>query len=237
MRRKILLLMVTVGCIMLITACGNKENENTVNEIEKESIETTNPVAEKDEQQTETAVIQTEEELPETVQPNEEVIGDVDVSANELTMADMLEQELGMDIPVYVAEEGSEIAYKDKYFMVLFPSSMYVTEVADNGVRAKLETIDIVISTTVSFAEAPTNVNESRMQTMETIGNYVVVYSPGRNDEYGTQKSYDLYNTTDGTLISMTLTINKVDGYVDYANNLVAEYIPAFEEILLSNLQ
>lgn len=236
MKRKTLL--IAVICCAIMTACENKETENTTNAVAVENNATANSTVEKEEQPTETVAVQTEEVVPETVQPNtEEVIGDIDISADGLTMADMTEQVLGLDIPVYVAEDGSNIAYDGKNFVLLFPSPMYITEYTDNGVRAQTEAIDFVLSVNTNFSDAPDSVNESRNEVKEVAGNYVIISRFVRDTDNAFQKTYNIYNTEDGTSIQMTLTINKENAYLEYDNSLIEEFIPAFEKTIKSNLQ
>lgn len=229
--KKVTLFTIMVLCLAL-TACGTKEDEErqTPREVQNE-VATNNSVPE----ETPEEVL---EELTEEIENSvEEVIGDVDVAANELTMDDMTEQIIGLDIPVWTGEEGSEVAYEGKDFKVLFPNPMYITETHDNGVRANLETIDFVLSINTSFADVPTTVNTNRNQTMENIGNYTVVHSPGRDDKYGVQKSYHIYDTTNGTLTIVSIVINKKSEYQEYGDAFAEEFMPVFEEMLLSNLQ
>lgn len=228
MKKNVLLvvLMITIATIMV--GCGNKNTEKTTenNEVvESVTTETTQEVEETTEE-------------PITEEPvEEEVIGDVDIAADGLTMADMTEQVIGLDIPVYVAEDGSNVAYDGKNFTLLFPSPMYVTEYTDTGVRAQTEAVDFVLSVMSNFSDAPESVNETRNEVKEVIGNYVIVSRLAKNTDNAFIKTYNIYNTVDGTSIQMTLTINKEDEYLDYDNTLIKQYIPAFENSIKNNLQ
>ena len=218
--------MITIATIMV--GCGNKNTEKTTenNEVvESVTTETTQEVEEK-----------TEESISE--EPvEEEVIGDVDIAADGLTMADMTEQVIGLDIPVYVAEDGANIAYDGKNFTLIFPSPMYISEYTDTGVRAQTEAIDFVLSVQSNFSDAPESVNESRNEVKEIIGDYVVVSRLAKNTDNAFIKTYNIYNPEEGTSIQITLTINKEDEYLDYDNTLIKEYIPAFENSIKNNLQ
>lgn len=86
---------------------------------------------------------------------------------------------------------------------------MYVTEYTDTGVRAQTEAIDFVLSVMSNFSDAPESVNESRNEVKEVIGNYVIVSRLAKNTDNAFLKTYNIYNTEDGTSIQMTLTINK----------------------------
>lgn len=237
MKRKTLLL-ITVICCAVMTACGDKKTETTTNEVVAESAETVKPTVEETEEPKAESVEPTEDFMPtEEMTDTEEVIEDVDVSAEQLTMADMTEQVIGLDIPVYVAEEGADIAYKGKDFKLLFPSPMYITEYTDTGVRAQTEAIDFVLSITSNFSDAPETANTERNEVKEDIGSYAIVSRLAKDTDNALMKTYDIYNAEDGTSIQILLTINKEDAYLDYANSLIKEFIPALEETIRSNLQ
>lgn len=239
MKRRILIF-IAVVCCTAMTACGNKEKETekTTNNVVAESTEAVEPTVEKTEEPKTESVETTKEAMSaEEVTDTEEVIGDVDVSAEQLTMADMTEQVIGLDIPVYVAESGSDIAYSEKNLVLLFPSPMYITEYSDNGVRAKTEAIDFVLTVKTNFSDAPETVNADRNEVKEIIGNYAIVLRLVKDTDNAFQKTYHIYNAEEGTSIQMALTINKEKAYLEYDNSLIEEFIPAFEETLKNTLQ
>lgn len=227
MKKNVLLvvLMITIATIMV--GCGNKNTEKTTenNEVvESVTTETTQEVEETTEE-------------PITEEPvEEEVIGDVDIAADGLTMADITEQVIGLDIPM-VTNEGTDKETFDN-FTVIFPSPMFITEYSDNGARANLESIDFIITAVLTKSEPSNNIRESMGETQEYIGeNYVLEKKAGRNNKYGYQVSYDIINTTNNNRLMITLTINKVAEYQEYGNQLVDEFSVAFEESIRKNLQ
>lgn len=230
MKRKILFLITTICCIATLTACGKEEVPNTDNDAVVESteiIETTEDVQEPTVEET------TEQE--ESVDVEEEIVGDVDIVAGELTMDDMQELVVGLDIPVNVVDEGSEESFKN--FTLLFPSSAYITDYTNSGLRANLESIDFNIKTTAQTDTPSNNIREDIGETQETIGKYVLETSPGANDKYGYQITYFICDTSNDTVLRITLTINKKSDYQEYCDALVEEFAPAFEETLRNNLQ
>lgn len=240
MKRKITIMICVICCLGLV-ACGEKEEQNN-DVVEKEVAAVEDKPAEDNTEADKEN--ESESSLPEVEASDEviseatgEVIGDIDIPADGLTMEGMSEQVIGLDIPVYVAEDGSNVGYDGKNFTLLFPSPMYVTEYTDTGVRAQTEAVDFVLSVMSNFSDAPESVNETRNEVKEVIGNYVIVSRLAKNTDNAFIKTYNIYNTVDGTSIQMTLTINKDDEYLDYDNALIEQYIPALEESIKNNLQ
>lgn len=226
MKKNVLLvvLMITIATIMV--GCGNKNTEKTTenNEVvESVTTETTQEVEETTEE-------------PITEEPvEEEVIGDVDIAADGLTMADMTEQVIGLDIPM-IANEGTDKETFDN-FTVIFPSPMFITGYSDNGASAKLESIDFEIQAVLTIGEPSNNIREEMGESQEYIGNYVLEKRAGRNDNYAYQMSYRIINPTNNNKLMITLTINKESEYQEYGNQLVDEFSVAFEESIRKNLQ
>lgn len=226
MKKNVLLvvLMITIATIMV--GCGNKNTEKTTenNEVvESVTTETTQEVEETTEE-------------PITEEPvEEEVIGDVDIAADGLTMADMTEQVIGLDIPM-VTNEGTDKETFDN-FTVIFPSPMFITGYSDNGASAKLESIDFEIQAVLTIGEPSNNIREEMGESQEYIGNYVLEKRAGRNDNYAYQMSYRIINPTNNNKLMITLTINKESEYQEYGNQLVDEFSVAFEESIRKNLQ
>lgn len=226
MKKNVLLvvLMITIATIMV--GCGNKNTEKTTenNEVIESTTETTQEV----EETTEETI--TEEPV------EEEVIGDVDIAPDELTMEDMTEQVIGLDIPMVTNEGTDKETFKD--FTVIFPSPMFITEYSDNGARANLESIDFIITAVLTKSEPSNNIRENMGETQEYIGeNYVLEKKAGRNNKYGYQVSYDIINITNNNRLMITVTINKIAEYQEYCDKLVDEFSVAFEESIRKNLQ
>ncbi|MDO4304520.1 MAG: hypothetical protein Q4D94_11450 [Bacillota bacterium] len=235
MKQKVLFLVTIISCAVM-TACANKEIETTT-DVVTESAETVKlTVEENEELQTES--VEPTEDTTQTAETTEfeEVIGDIDVSAEQLTMADMTEQVVGLDIPM-VANEGTDKTTFEN-FTVIFPSPMFITEYSDNGASAKLESIDFEIQAVLTTGEPSNNIRESMGETQEYIGeNYVLEKRAGRNDEYAYQMSYRIIDTTNNNKLMITLTINKEAEYQEYCNNLADEFSEAFEEAVRKNIQ
>lgn len=225
--KKILLITTMMLCLAL-TACGNKNMEETqaINDTQKEvSVEST--VTEKEIE---------EVERIEEVESTEEIIGDMDVAADGLTMADMTEQVIGLDIPMIANEGTDKETFKD--FTVIFPSPMFITGYSENGARADLEAIDFVLTAVLTVSEPSNNIRENMGETQEYIGeNYVLEKRAGRNSKYGYQMSYDIINTTNNNRLMITLTINKEAEYQEYGDKLADEFSVAFEEAVRKNLE
>ena len=225
--KKILLITTMMLCLAL-TACGNKNMEETqaINDTQKEvSVEST--VTEKEIE---------EVERIEEVESTEEIIGDMDVAADGLTMADMTEQVIGLDIPMIANEGTDKETFKD--FTVIFPSPMFITGYSENGVEVDLEAIDFVLTAVLTVSEPSNNIRENMGETQEYIGeNYVLEKTAGGNDKYGYQMSYDIINTTNNNRLMITLTINKEAEYQEYCDKLVDEFSVAFEEAVRKNLE
>lgn len=228
MKKRIAMVMCMI-CCMSLAACGSTEEQ-------KNSIPETKPVQTESVQ--ESTIVESATEATETVQETvseTEVFGDVDMAAGSLTMADMVELEIGTDIP-FITYNNQADAGNFENFKILFPGSAYITEYYDNGVRAQLEAIDFVFDAIMTITEPSNNVRPDMGESQETIGQYVVDRSAGRNNKYGYQISYNIIDSNNNALM-ITLTINKESEYQDYGDELVAEFAPKFEEVLYSNLQ
>lgn len=211
-------LLTTMMMAMVLVGCGNKNTE--ANEINNE-VEVMAPV--------EKTEIATEE--VETTE-YEEVIGDLDLTATSLTMDGMQKLVLGLDIPL---SEDSPNHLKDlceNDFEILFPSPAYITEQYSGVTKAELESIkfniDMAIDNIASYSISD--------EGAQIAGKYIVIINEVVNDKYGFTRTYDIYNTETQTTLGITLVITKVRDYQEYCDNLVEEYVPAFEEVLLNNL-
>ena len=227
MKKRIAMVMCMI-CCMSLAACGSTEEQ-------KNSIPETKPVQTESVQE---STIQESTAEAETVQETvseTEVFGDVDMAAGSLTMADMVELEIGTDIP-FMTYNNQADAGNFENFKILFPGSAYITEYYDNGVRAQSEAIDFILDANMTITEPSNNVRPDMGESQETIGQYVVDRSAGGNDKYGYQISYHIIDSNNNALM-ITLTINKKSEYQDYGDELVAEFAPKFEEVLYSNLQ
>lgn len=226
--KKRIAMVVCMICCMSLAACGSTEEQ-------KNSIPETKPVQTESVQE---STIQESTAEAETVQETvseTEVFGDVDMAAGSLTMADMVELEIGTDIP-FLTQNNQADAGNFENFKILFPGSAYITEYYDNGVRAQSEAIDFVLDAIMTITEPSNNVRPDMGESQETIGQYVVDRKAGRDNKYGYQISYHIIDPNNNALMIL-LTINKESEYQDYGDELVAEFAPKFEEVLYSNLQ
>lgn len=226
--KKRIAMVVCMICCMSLAACGSTEKQ-------KNSIPETKPVQTESVQE---STIQESTAEAETVQETvseTEVFGDVDMAAGSLTMADMVELEIGTDIP-FLTQNNQADAGNFENFKILFPGSAYITEYYDNGVRAQSEAIDFILDANMTITEPSNNVRPDMRESQETIGQYVVDRKAGRDGKYGYQISYHIIDPNNNALMIL-LTINKESEYQDYGDELVAEFAPKFEEVLYSNLQ
>lgn len=226
--KKRIAMVVCMICCMSLAACGSTEEQ-------KNSIPETKPVQTESVQE---STIQESTAEAETVQETvseTEVFGDVDMAAGSLTMADMVELEIGTDIP-FLTQNNQADAGNFENFKILFPGSAYITEYYDNGVRAQSEAIDFILDANMTITEPSNNVRPDMRESQETIGQYVVDRKAGRDGKYGYQISYHIIDLNNNALMIL-LTINKESEYQDYGDELVAEFAPKFEEVLYSNLQ
>ena len=226
--KKRIAMVVCMICCMSLAACGSTEEQ-------KDSIPETKPVQTESVQE---STIQESTAEAETVQETvseTEVFGDVDMAAGSLTMADMVELEIGTDIP-FLTQNNQADAGNFENFKILFPGSAYITEYYDNGVRAQSEAIDFILDANMTITEPSNNVRPDMRESQETIGQYVVDRKAGRDGKYGYQISYHIIDPNNNALMIL-LTINKESEYQDYGDELVAEFAPKFEEVLYSNLQ
>ena len=227
MKKMVMLLILTLG--VTFTACGNKSAE------EIKTVESTQIVEDtKDNASVEETIPENEsEEVKNT--DSEENIGDVDILADSLSMADMQELEIGLDTPVSETDPGTSSVVDG--FKVLFPGGAYITKTTDASSEVELDSIHFILSVTTRNEEAPTSAREDREETLETIGNYVVHKIVTRNSSRGVDETYRIYDTTSGNAAYIDIIITKRSDYQEYCDKLVDEYMPKFEEVLYSNLQ
>lgn len=219
--KKMVLLLTMILCLAL-TACGNKDMDETqATETTKSSVSVEETIPEK--------------ESEEVKASEEENIGDVDISADSLSMADMQELEIGLDTPV--AEIDADTSSVVEGFKVLFPGGAYITKTTNASSEVELDSIHFILSVTTEKAEAPTSAREDRDETLETIGNYVVRKIVRSNGSYGVDQTYSIYDTASGKAADIDIVITKRADYQEYCDKLVEEYMPKFEEVLYSNLQ
>lgn len=215
-------LMMIIFAMATICGCGNNNTEDT-----KNNSEVVSSVAEETERETEENNID--------VETTETVIGDVDAAPGSLTMNDMVEQVVGLDIPMIENEGTDKDSFKN--FSVLFPSSSFITEYHENGVSANQDCIDFEITTVLRKGEPNNNIREEKGESQQYIGNYVLETKAGRNNKYGYQMTYDIVSPSSNSVLSIMITINKNSDYQEYCDNLVEEFAPKFEESILKNIQ
>ena len=218
--KKLVTLLTIITVLMTLVGCGDTkadENKDTINEEVSVSLD------------------EDISENTEDKENNEPVIGDVDVSADSLSMADMQELEIGLDTPVSETDPGTSSVVDG--FKVLFPGGAYITKTTDASSEVELDSIHFILSVTTRNEEAPTSAREDREETLETIGNYVVHKIVTRNSSRGVDETYRIYDTTSGNAAYIDIIITKRSDYQEYCDKLVDEYMPKFEEVLYSNLQ
>ena len=228
MKRKTIAI-ISMICCMSLTACGSTEEQ-------KDSVSETTPVQTENVQ--ESTIAEPATEAAETVQEtaNEtEVFGDVDMAAGSLTMADMVELEIGTDIP-FIANSGTDQSVFEG-FTVLFPGSQYITEYYEDGVSARSEAIDFEMSVVLMKGEPNNNIREEMGESQENVGKYVLEKTKGGDTYYVYRMTYNIVDPDAGNMLNITITINKKSDYQNYCDELVAEFAPKFEEVLYSNLQ
>ncbi len=228
MKRKTIAI-ICMLCCMSLAACGSTE------ELE-ENVPETKPVQTESVQ--ESTIVESATETAETVQETvseTEVFGDVDMAAGSLTMADMVELEIGTDIP-FIANRGTDQSVFEG-FKVLFPGSQYITEYYEDGVSARSEAIDFEMSVVLMTGEPNNNIREEMGESQENVGKYVLEKKKGGDTYYVYRMTYNIVDPAAGNMLNITITINKKSDYQDYCDELVAEFAPKFEEVLYSNLQ
>lgn len=227
---KVLVLLTIMMMATTVVGCGTKNTE-----AQKNDVEVMAPV--------EKTVVPEEETTVEEVETEttEETFGDVDATAMELTMDGMAELVLGLDIPL-TEESNKQMAdfYGDEEFLILFPKPRFITEQKGGVNNAILESIKFKIDIVVDGnTKLPTSIsaNDGDRRALETIGNYTIYTIRVTDSSNRFCKSYDIYNNETGKTLSIVLTITKVRDYQDYCDNLVIDFVPAFEEVLYNNLQ
>lgn len=247
MKKMVMLLILTLG--VTFTACGNKSTEEVKKTENTQTVKDTQIVKDtqtvKDTQMAEDIKdsISVEETIPEDKPEEakntdtEEIIGDVDISADSLSMADMQELEIGLDTPFSETDPGTSSVVDG--FKVLFPGGAYITKTTAASSEVELDSIHFILSVTTRNEEAPTSAREDRGETLETIGNYTVlkIVNSDSQNSYGVDQMYHIYDINSGNAAYITIVINKKSDYQEYCDKLVDEYMPKFEEVLYSNLQ
>ena len=239
MKKMVMLLILTLG--VTFTACGNKSTEEVKKTENTQIVKDTQTV--KDTQMSEDTKdsVSMEETMPEDKPEEvkntdtEEIIGDVDISADSLSMADMQELEIGLDTPFSETDPGTSSVVDG--FKVLFPGGAYITKTTAASSEVELDSIHFILSVTTRNEEAPTSAREDRGETLETIGNYVVHKIVTRNSSRGVDETYRIYDTISGNAAYIDIIITKRSDNQEYCDKLVEEYMPKFEEVLYSNLQ
>lgn len=151
MKKRVVFLLSIIICINL-TACGNsvpvnnsvKENK-TQNEVAQvQDVTSNNKTAEKQsdittniiEVETDVSTYSNDEPNSELAIEYEEVIGDIDVSASDVTISDIVDYELGLDIPLKKEDlRGNPYLSMSDFSMpqitIPFPSAQFITNQTD----------------------------------------------------------------------------------------------------------
>lgn len=205
---------------MIIGGCGTTTTKNETKETTKTEIEKTEV-----------------SEMPEISESlEEEVIGDTDITGH-ITMADLQELTLGLDIPV--VDDEAYLALYNTFgrddIKILFPGGAYITSQIPGNTRADLETIDIIITNSTVKGPSPEFVKEDEI--LENVGNYVIYTNSIIDSDLKTNRTYFIFDNEKNVGIMIGLLINKNADYLDENNAFIEEYIPAFEETLKNNFR
>lgn len=221
MKNKIYLVL-TLLVAMLVAGCGKETtDENTTSET---------PVVEESENSEE------EDTTDVSDSDDEEIIGDVDITSD-ITIDDCIEMTVGSDLVLdYDGFEDTRKAAWESFgrndIKLLFPKGEYIIN-QDNSNNARSEKVGIKLTI------------ESHQQHIENKAGERTVFE---NENYLIKEKEVLENTsslyttmylvyqqdTDNWLM-ITIEINKFD--TEYTDNFIKDYIPRFEEVLISNFQ
>lgn len=226
------LILCTLLCCSL-TACGNTTTEEEASkEVTNQEAQVEETVKTPEEEKTETETA----EVSDTTGEYEEVIGDVDIT-RDITIDDCQEMIVGSDLVLDYSsfEENSKKAWEGferNDIKLLFPSGEFITG-QDNSNRAGSEKVGIKLAIEPTQQHIENKTGEKNLLENEQ---YLVVQDEllGDNDSLYTTM-YTVYQLDTDNWISITIEINKYD--TEYANNFIEDYIPRFEEMLLSNFQ
>lgn len=215
-KRLITVLMITVA--MLLAACGTEDKDNTT-EVGGTVVENPSVPVE--------SVVEPET-IPADEDVFEEIIGDEDIF---MTMDDMEVKVVGETIEI-VDKNGLWADFGMEHFELLFPRASFLID------SRHAETAGIKFDVAVKMKEGSPSFRLDDNVTVEEYNNYTLRTEQGRNSEFGFQKEYDIYNPNTDTYLYILLTIDKTqDEYQTQADELVEQFVPAFEEVLLNNLQ
>ena len=157
----------------------------------------------------------------------------------DITIDDCVEMVVGSDLvvdyssfPEETKEAWDTIGRDD--LVVLFPRGEFITS-QDNTNVAKSEKLSVIFSITA------TKNNPSDMSgdvTLVDNDKYIVTKNIGTDIEESDTYFYVyymIYDLENNAYMQVAVESNKYD--TEYANNFIDEYIPRFEEVLISNFQ
>lgn len=229
MKKKLILMLCVVVCLGVV-GCGEKEVEANVSGTdpltENESITTPEVTPANELEQTPEEPINNIEPKPE--EEFGEVFGDVDVF---MTMDDMEVKIVGDTIEL-VDNHDLWANFGMEEFKLLFPRESFLID------SKTAETAGITFHLAVIMEEGSPSFRLKDGVEVTEYSNYTLRTEQGRNSANGFQKEYDICNLSSDSYLYIRLDINKTqDEYQELADSLTEEFVPAFEEILLSNLQ
>lgn len=215
MKNRIYLTLTLLVVMLAVAGCG-KEKTN------EESTVTKTPVVENSEE-TEVTTDVTEEE----------VIGDVDIT-RDITIDDCKEMIVGSDLVLDYSDNADsrktawELFGRDD-IKVLFPSGEFIIS-QDNSNVAETEKINVNI--VIRCYEK--NVENKTGDEVFDLGRYIITKDI-TDYENCVNYMYEVFDTESDAILRLSLSINKYDK--TYGDNFSEDYLPRFEEMLLSNFQ
>lgn len=173
----------------------------------------------------------------EISEAEDDIIGDIDISAMELTMNEMEELVVGLDIPMRSDATDKTLLedFNNSNFKVLFPKGKFHTGYI-GGITVQLEEIDFYIGCDVSIYPKFITEENPTADSFETIGKYILEPNTLEDTKEDFLRFYRIFNTETNAMMVVSLQIDKKSDYQEYGDVLTNEFIPAFEEVLKSNL-
>jgi uncharacterized protein YxeA len=235
--KKSMMIVVLVMVVAMLTACGNKKNLGSVEdlntvvedadteEIEEDATEDTEEVAE-------------EEKAVEYVDEDEEVIGDSDDDIFTVSMSDMKEYTIKNDGMIGDRAATVNVSSAIDELTLLLPDISMADEncLQNHSYGVMTDGINIYIGFVIYDDVLPEKLEED--QTLVLTGDKYNVVKQVRHDSQRIyQTDYLAYNSETGKELDVLVTINMMNGNQDEYDYIRNNYVDAFEEVLYSNFQ
>jgi hypothetical protein len=228
--------MITVVLVMVVavlTACGNKKNLGSVEDLNTVIEDGAAEEVKEDEAEDAEEIV---EEEPEYIDEDMEVVGDSDDDRFTVPMSVMKEYTIENDGMIGDRAANIDLSSAIDELTLLLPDVSMADEncLENYAYGVTTDSINIVLSFLIYDDTLPEKLEETQTLVLSE-GKYNIVKDVKHDNQKIYQTDYLIYNSETGKELDAFVTINRMNNNQDEYDYIRNNYVDAFEEVLYSN--